>query len=147
MIPLALLRIVADATIPAQAVLALSRGLWLARHRQRGAARRMLAMAVAVLAVAYALEYLDLWMALWPRFGLDYSTHTAVALAITAVLWCFWSGGRWLWSALSAGYCALMWWLHYHSWADMLTTAAALAPWFALAAWWTCGSKATTTMA
>lgn len=105
----------------------------------------MFQLTIIVLAIAYAFKSLDLWMSLWPRFGLDYSTHTAVTLALTSVMWSFWASGRWAWVSVSIGYCALMRWLGYHTWSDMLTTAAALSPWFALAVRWAIGARVKTT--
>jgi len=78
------------------------------------------------MAVAYGLMFLDNQFALWPIFGLDYSTHTAVALVLLVFLglklksaWAFWLG-----SLIS--YALLMIYQNYHSLSDILTTALAL---------------------
>lgn len=67
----------------------------------------------------------------WSRFGLDYSTHSAVALAL--VFYLFW---QWRTKAfhvflavtLLASYYALEVYQNYHSLADIVTTVAAILP-------------------
>ena len=74
--------------------------------------------------VVYVWMYADHYFQLWARMGLDYSTHTAAALVLVVIV----SFDKRVplklllaSSLISYGY--LMYLLHYHSWADMLTTA------------------------
>ncbi len=81
----------------------------------------------AVVAV-YGWMYIDNHFQLWHSQGLDYSTHTAAALALVICI----SGHKRIAvklvlasSLLAYGY--LMSLLGYHSWPDMLTTALIIA--------------------
>lgn len=88
--------------------------------------------------IAYSLMFLDSALGLWKSLGLDYSTHTAVALALIV----FHIHKR----PLSSGpaisfmvsllaYYALMVYQEYHSFLDIVSTALAIAP-FITAAYW-----------
>lgn len=76
------------------------------------------------IATTYGLMALDNAMGWWPRIGMDYSTHSAFALSLAAPLLRY---HHWLWLGLLLFYGLCMQWLHYHSWADMVTTALAWA--------------------
>jgi hypothetical protein len=79
-------------------------------------------------AVVYGWMFADNHFQLWVSLGLDYSTHTAAALALVM---CIAVRKRLAVKAvLSVSlvlYGCLMSLLSYHSWADMLTTAAIVA--------------------
>jgi hypothetical protein len=91
----------------------------------------------AGLAFVYLVHGLDRALGLWASAGLDYSTHTAVAVALAAALAA--RERRWLLALapLLAGYALLMVRLGYHSWADIGTTALLVAPvaWLCQRAW------------
>lgn len=81
-------------------------------------------MLVLNLSIAWGIMAADHAGFLWARWSLDYSTHTAVALAFVICL-----GFRNLrhgayWAASLAAYAGLMVMLGYHSLADIVTTAA-----------------------
>ncbi len=82
------------------------------------------------LAMGITLMAIDRMLGIWAYWGGDYSTHTAVAAALTLHLW----GGelkrRVLLSVGIGLYLSLMNALGYHTWADMFSTLAALAPGF-----------------
>lgn len=125
---------IADSVNPTIGVLAL-----LAPWLRRKGARYALALnglTLVAVAIAYALQAIDAQIRLWPSLGLDYSTHTAVFVAIASSLW---QHGRWLRIAavvLAVAYAALMLFQRYHSWLDITsTTLVMLIPVFAL--WWT----------
>lgn len=95
--------------------------------------RRLVSAMVAYMAGAFGFMLLDKIASLWPRFGLDYSTHTA--FAVVCVWWIcknlkpiFW---RIFWSASPLVYFALMVHLDYHTAADILTTMSAMGLWIA----------------
>lgn len=95
--------------------------------------RRLLSAIVTYMAGVIGLMFIDKIASLWPRFGLDYSTHTAFAVV------CVWwicknlkvSLWRVFWAASLAVYFALMVHLRYHTVADILTTMSAIAMWIA----------------
>lgn len=98
-----------------------------ARIPEFPARSHLLAVVVSV-ACVYLWMVADQWLALWPRFGLDYSTHTALGLAFVIALAGF---GRAL--ALAGVislllYMVLMWSLGYHTWMDMLSTVLIIGP-------------------
>lgn len=74
--------------------------------------------------VAYGLMFVDNRLLLWPAMGLDYSTHTAVALVLVMFLSAHMARARRLcWISLFA-YALLMLYQRYHTIADIVTTAA-----------------------
>jgi len=82
------------------------------------------------LAVAsvYGVMAIDLWLRLWGRFGLDYSTHTALAVSLSTSIAML--SRRWLILLVPIlfAYTRLMMALGYHSAADIGTTALLVAP-------------------
>jgi hypothetical protein len=75
--------------------------------------------------IVYALMFLDNKYLLWPAAGLDYSTHTATALAM-----CMFIGAtlknvftRIILAVSLVAYCELMVVLSYHTWMDIASTA------------------------
>jgi hypothetical protein len=111
-------------------------GAALLRRQGREAARRA-AVGLACLVVAYGLEYVDIATGLWPRLGLDYSTHTAVAVAMVATLRAGARGAGLFAACTTALYVPLMIHQGYHGVGDILSTAAAVALIVALPARWT----------
>lgn len=79
------------------------------------------------LVLVYGLQYIDNRIDLWPRFNLDYSTHSAFAVAMIWPLWrhqsCLW---RWLWPVSFGLYAALMIYMGYHTLEDIISTSAVL---------------------
>lgn len=115
--------------------------LWLAlvlrallSRRRRTAAVRALFGAYSLL-VAYGLEQADIAAGLWPRLGLDYSTHTAVAVALVATLLATTRLIGLLALASFAAYVPLMIHQGYHGPGDVLTTTLAVALFVAAPAW------------
>ena len=83
--------------------------------------------ALAVIAFfVYGLMFLDRRLDIWDSAGLDYSTHTALALSL--VLFLYFCARRWapLWIGSLVCYVILMLYQRYHSLADVLTTAIAV---------------------
>jgi hypothetical protein len=101
-----------------------------ARYRAAG---RVAALFAVGLVLVYGMMLVDNRLGFWHAAGLDYSTHTAVALMLTVVLVV--ALRRWwvLWSALALAYLALCVYQRYHSIADVVTTAVYLLPLHCLA--------------
>ena len=76
-----------------------------------------------VLIWVYGSMWLDNTFHFWPKFGLDYSTHTAFALSLSTLLLQVKGVYRWVNVGLFCAYLALMRYQNYHTVADMLTTA------------------------
>ncbi|PUA27096.1 MAG: hypothetical protein B0W54_19910 [Cellvibrio sp. 79] len=73
---------------------------------------------------SYGLMFIDNAILLWPRFDLDYSTHTAVALSLVFTLCVSFPSG-WKFFAISMlAYAALMLYQRYHSVSDIVSTSA-----------------------
>jgi hypothetical protein len=114
-----LLAIIADIYIPLLGVLYLHRLL-----QADGIMRRALLCTLLFnLAVAWGGMFADHTWAIWPTWSLDYSTHTAVALAFIVCLCFSMPKQSVIWIASLAGYAALMVALEYHSVADIVVTA------------------------
>ncbi len=118
---------IADAYIPALALIWLIACIATGRARgwQAGVARLLLG--VLALVLVYGVAWLDERGALWPRFGLDYSTHTAVAAAVIVAITTAARRLRWLLALSFVGYCLLMLYQRYHTLGDIASTLAVLA--------------------
>ena len=118
--------IVADAYIPVLTVLA----LWslFKRSGNSGGPRTIPQIKILVLSVLLVclLMFVDAILVIWPRFGLDYTTHVALALALVCHLIYF---GK-TFSPLLAGsmclYCVLMVYQAYHTIWDVVSTAGVI---------------------
>jgi hypothetical protein len=119
---------IADAFVPAQAIVALVLALiHLARRRFRIVGKLVVLFALGI-ALVYGMMHADNRFGFWPTFGLDYSTHASVALMLTAVLIAAWRRLWWLWCALVLAYLGLCLYQRYHTVADIAMTALYLVP-------------------
>jgi hypothetical protein len=84
------------------------------------------------LGVVYGMMFIDKQFQLWPHWELDYSTHTAFAVAVIVSLG-MWHR-RWFLILIPVLviYAALMMILDYHSLADIVTATLVIAPLTAL---------------
>jgi hypothetical protein len=120
---------IADAYIPALAVAFI--GIFVARTLTKQLAWResirVFLFGAILLSSAYALMFADNYYHLWPRVNLDYSTHTAVALALAFALGVLWKRYWWVWVITSMAYFLLMLYQRYHTPLDIATTAVSIA--------------------
>jgi hypothetical protein len=120
----AILDQIADTYTPLLLMIALGVAIARAVGGQRWFWLRLLASALLV----YGLMFADNRWHWWPALGLDYSTHTAAALALALFI----GVGlhiRLVWILLGTSllaYGELMFYLGYHTWIDMGTTAAVI---------------------
>lgn len=117
-----ILAFIADCYTPILLLLAL---VDVGRYWVRGNKFYGLRLIFAVL-VVYVWMFADKYFQLWASAGLDYSTHTAAALALVVIV----SLDKripikLLLASSLISYGCLMNLLGYHSWADMFTTALA----------------------
>jgi hypothetical protein len=97
---------------------------------------RYYAATMSVVALAYAWMYFERKYQWWEHvWGVTFSTHTAVHVAILSALWQF--GARWRVASIPIGcaYAVLIVYRHYHAPSDIALTAAALLPEVILV-WW-----------
>lgn len=120
----AILDQIADAYIP----LLLALALGVATVKWMNGQRRFWVYLLLSAALVYGLMFADNRWHWWPAMELDYSTHTAAAVALAVFIG---SGLRnravriFLIASVLA-YGELMFYLGYHSWADMGSTAAVI---------------------
>jgi len=109
------MRVATNLMIPLLAVLLLAAG--------RREPRTVLFRLAIALTWAYLLHFTDRSLRLWAGRGLDYSTHTAVAIAVGFTLARL--GAAWAVASFAVllAYAALMVHVGYHSVEDILTTA------------------------
>jgi len=77
----------------------------------------------ALLSIAYGLMWFDSQFKLWPLFGLDYSTHTAVALVLVVFLAANMTRLAAFWVGSLVLYALLMLYQGYHTVSDIVVTA------------------------
>jgi hypothetical protein len=95
-------------------------------QRRKSQFKRLLLL----VSVVYALMLVDIYFGIWAYGGMDYSTHSAIALLLVVDL-CFKNRLLLFVSPLSlCAYFYLIWLLNYHSIADMLTTCLLILPIF-----------------
>lgn len=75
-----------------------------------------------LIAFSYGLMFVDNSVGIWPAIGLDYSTHTAVALALVICLVEIFPRFRWLSIGSLLLYIGLMLYQQYHSLLDIVST-------------------------
>lgn len=126
---------IADSVNPILGVIALIwpwvrwRGSW--RH----AALNLLVTLLSV-GLAFGMSALDGKFGWWPAAGLDFSTHTAISIALIVSVASIKPSTWMAWTAVLLGYFVLMVYQRYHTWADIGTTAVVIAPPLLAARWW-----------
>lgn len=122
------LDVIADAYIPLLILISIGVVVLTFRQRTRQHAKnRMLVLALGV-CQTYAVMVLDSVFSIWPQFGLDYSTHTSLALVFVVFLSCV---NRKLFAVATfsmAFYVLLMLYQGYHSLLDVVTTSIVVLP-------------------
>ena len=114
---------IADAYTPLLAIISLTLivvALFKAQWRLGGL--RLLTLS-AVLAIAYGFMFFDSRFNVWSTFGLDYSTHTAVALVLVAFLATNTPRLTIFWVSSLTSYGLLMLYQGYHTISDIAITA------------------------
>lgn len=110
-------------------------GNTLITKRWRLAGMQVLSM-LAGLIIAYGLMFADNRLKIWLAFGLDYSTHTAVAIVLVSFLTMHAKILTALWVGVLLAYFVLILYQKYHTLADILvTTLVVIAP-VVLAMWY-----------
>lgn len=118
---------IADSVNPVLGLVALT-WPWLQwRGQWRLAALHVLVTLLSV-AFAYAITALDRANGWWQSWGLDFSTHAAVCVALIVALCSINLSLAGWWVGVFGVYVALMLYQEYHGVADIVTTAAAIAP-------------------
>ncbi len=100
--------------------------LWLAY--QSNQLRSFAYFALVSCAGIYTLYALDLWLQIWPKWGMDFSTHSAI---IVPSLWLISQHRRLnlIYSLLALSYFYLMIELQYHTLVDIVSTLLFVTPW------------------
>jgi len=116
---------IADAYVPLLGVLCivvLVRRLWIQRLES---CRRGLYLIVLV-GIVYGVMFADKWGSLWGKLSLDYSTHTALAMALVVFLFPRHRLVRISLVSSFFAYLGLMLYQEYHSMADIVSTIAVI---------------------
>lgn len=132
-----ILDIIADSYIPV--LLLISLAIVVNSFKSRGIKIGFyhLSLLTALITLVYLFQFMDHVFSLWPYFGLDYSTHTASALAIVAFV--TYTARNTTIPVLVSFLCylLLMLYQHYHSLADIVVTIAAIGPFMFLSFYYT----------
>lgn len=124
---------IADAYCPLMGLMSLGLVVFpLQKKDWKGALKRLL-LFLSFLLLVYGLMFTDQALDIWPRMGLDYSTHAALALACVCFLSLTAKRLTGVWGASFVAYAGLMLYQRYHTLADVLTTAIVVLPLFWLA--------------
>lgn len=104
-------------------------------YRQATTRRLRSQQLVVGLVLVYGMMMVDSYFQLWLSLGLDYSTHTAIALVLVLFINHPRQHDVLTFGSLIA-YAGLMIYLHYHSLVDILSTAIVIAPPYRYALAW-----------
>ena len=115
--------LLADAYIPVMGVIAVVTAVNRARQKHRNGLFLCVSPLVLSLDFVYVLMGIDRFWNLWPRMGLDYSTHLAVAMALVAFLAKTRPNGRAPLASSLVLYALLMIYQAYHTAFDLVATA------------------------
>lgn len=115
---------IADAYTPMLAIVSLAFIIVSVIRAQWRTAGLLLLTVTMILAIAYGLMFLDGRFDIWRTFGLDYSTHTAVALVLVAFLAANNPQFAVFWVGSLMAYVLLMLYQGYHTVSDITVTAA-----------------------
>lgn len=89
--------------------------------------KQAIAVVISII-IVYLLMFTDNFFSIWLSLGMDYSTHTGIALVFVVALSVRSTLHLVVASLSLLFYCLLMHYLNYHSIADMLTTTLVLLP-------------------
>ena len=117
---------IADAYTPILAILSVAVIAGCAFHQRWKLTCLNFSLLLAGAVISYGLMYLDRALHLWPSIGLDYSTHTAVALVLVVSLTLILPRYTLLWPVSFLCYLLLMLYQKYHSLNDIISTAFAV---------------------
>jgi hypothetical protein len=126
---------IADSVNPLLGLVALTWPWFRWRGQWRLAALHVV-MTLLSVAFAYAITSLDRANGWWQSWGLDFSTHTAVCVALVVALCTIKLSLLGWWVGVFGAYVALMLYQQYHGVADIVTTAVVVAPPVILFRWW-----------
>ena len=122
------LDIVADSYNPLLLMTAIVLLLYAFKSKGKMVGLYKVVLLIALIAIVYAMQFIDKQSGLWAAFGRDYSTHTAFSMAIVFfVLF----DGRAIKSAIIFSfvcYLGLMLYQKYHTVTDIVTTVLVVSP-------------------
>lgn len=118
--------VIADAYIPCLAFILLAQMIYTLYLQQYRQLTGHVIIALLLITTVYIIRYIDNITQTWASFGLDYSTHTALALVILIAIGKFKNMSKtntyYFLICSFAAYIFLMKWMNYHTVMDMLTT-------------------------
>ncbi|MDP5253568.1 MULTISPECIES: hypothetical protein [unclassified Vibrio] len=120
-----LLAVIADLYTPVL-IASLLVGVGAIANAQRPLLIGVLKSLLVLLIWVYGLMILDTVLMIWPRWSLDYSTHTALALALIWALVKVRKAHKKYSIASMVLYGQIMVVMNYHTWQDIITTALAM---------------------
>jgi len=120
---------IADAYIPLLAITLLLTViiLFFKMPEERKVLGRTFIYSLLLVVISYGLMFLDKRFHLWPAADLDYSTHTAVSMALVIPLCLLLRRYQVIFILSLVAYIALMLYQQYHSVPDILTTGVVIA--------------------
>lgn len=117
---------IADCYIPLLSVALLINLRYLRATQHIAKFKAGLCLTLLSIVSVYAVMYIDLKFHIWSSIRLDYSTHTALSMALIFIL--LQNGSRYRTALITSFilYLALMRYQHYHSIMDMVSTIAVI---------------------
>ncbi len=88
-------------------------------------------------AVVGGLSALDRWLQVWPTWGMDFSTHSAIIIPPLLVIAYYLHQQYWrvIYGLIALSYLGLMIQLQYHTLVDIISTLLFVTPWVTLVAY------------
>ena len=117
---------IADTYIPILLIIATVTVFNLCTKRQWKTGLIRLATLLLGASLVYGFMFVDKYFEIWPRFNLDYSTHTSASLVLVILLSHWIKKYLMVWLGSFLLYALLMLYQQYHTTLDILTTAVVI---------------------
>jgi len=121
------LDLIADIYTPLLVIFSLVMIGRIVQHRQWCHFQQHIASLIIGMMISFGLMLMDNRLLIWPSLGLDYSTHSAIALVLVIFLIRAYTKKRAIWLLSFIAYALLMIYQHYHTFADIVSTAMVVA--------------------
>jgi hypothetical protein len=122
-----LLKLFSQAINPALAI-ALVVGLVLLWRKDKTRFWAIFAAAAASIAISYLIKNVEGHNYIWAHWGMDFSSHSALAIACCTAMAFIWQRRWWIFAVIFVAYAIFMIMMQFHTTADILSTSAVIFP-------------------
>ena len=122
-----ILKIFSQAINPAL-IIALITGLAVLWRHDKARFRGILIASIVSIVLVYLIKGVEGRNDIWENWGMNFSSHSALAIACCTALAFVWQRRWWVFASLFIAYALFMIFMQFHTAADILSTAAVIVP-------------------